>query len=508
MEGQEIVLQNPNNKIVTFTVRDFAAMAFRRSRTLMFCFFGILLGSLLAGLLWPSYRAETEILVRRQRVDPVVSSQQTSPLVVSSEVSEEELNSEVELITNEDVLRKVVQQVGLNKPSTSFFSMLSSQDPEVRMAKAVRNLRSKLGVDSLPKTDVIRITYSSRNPAQAAQVLSVLDSVYLQKHAEVQRAPGQFDFFNRQVEVAKTSLEAAEDKLKAFPQQTGTANPTLSRDITLQKVNDMNMSLAETQAAIAESKKKIDAMEQLSTTTAPRVTTQMRQLDDAPVLQQMKSTLLALQLKQSDMASKYAPDYPPLQELNREVANTQAEVNGEKPLSDVTTDQNPAYSWMSSELVKDKSELRGYEAKATETEQLIRQTLASAQKLDVEGVDQQDLVRAAKAAEESYLLYLRKREEARITDALDAQRILNVAISEQPTVPTLPSQSLLMYGAVGIFLAITISAGAMFTLEYLDPSFHTPAEVEIFLNRPVLAAVPDQDGISYRLYGFSGKKLS
>src|SRR5579863_4992714 len=174
MEGQEIVLQNPN-KIVTFTVRDFAAMAFRRSRTLMFCFFGILLGSLLAGFLWPTYRAETEILVRRQRVDPVVTSQQTSPMVVSSEVSEEELNSEVELITNEDVLRKVVQQCGLDKPHASILSLFSSRDPEVRTAKAVKNLRSKLGVDSLPKTDVIRITYSSRNPAQAAQVLNALD---------------------------------------------------------------------------------------------------------------------------------------------------------------------------------------------------------------------------------------------------------------------------------------------------------------------------------------------
>jgi uncharacterized protein involved in exopolysaccharide biosynthesis len=507
MEGQEIVLQNPN-KIVTFTVRDFAAMAFRRSRTLMFCFFGILLGSLLAGLLWPTYRAETEILVRRQRVDPVVTSQQTSPMVVSSEVSEEELNSEVELITNEDVLRKVVQQCGLDKPHASILSVFSSHDPEVRIAKAVKNLRSKLGVDSLPKTDVIRITYSSRNPAQAAQVLNALDSAYLQKHAEVQRTPGQFDFFNRQVEIAQADLAAAEARLKAFPQQTGTANPTLARDITLQKVNDMNLSLAQTQASIAESKKKIDAMEQLSTTTAPRLTTQMRQLDDAPVLQQMKSTLLALQLKRSDMASKYQADYPPLQELNREIANTQATVDGEKPLSDVTTDQNPAYAWMSSELVKDKSELRGYEAKAAETEELVRQTIASAQKLDVEGVDQQDLIRTAKAAEENYLLYLRKREEARITDALDVQRILNVAIAEQPTVPSLPSQSLLMYGVVGIFLAITVSAGAMFTLEYLDPSFHTPEEVEIFLNRPVLAAVPDQDGISYRLYGFSGKKLS
>ena len=39
-----------------------------------------------------------------------------------------------------------------------------------------------------------------------------------------------------------------------------------------------------------------------------------------------------------------------------------------------------------------------------------------------------------------------------------------------------------------------MSAGVVFTLEYFDPSFRTPAEVEAFFNRPVLAAVPDQQG--------------
>jgi capsular polysaccharide biosynthesis protein len=47
---------------------------------------------------------------------------------------------------------------------------------------------------------------------------------------------------------------------------------------------------------------------------------------------------------------------------------------------------------------------------------------------------------------------------------------------------------------VGFFLAATVSAGVVFTLEYFDPSFRTPTEVEAFLNRPVLAAVPDQQG--------------
>jgi len=159
-------------------------------------------------------------------------------------------------------------------------------------------------------------------------------------------------------------------------------------------------------------------------------------------------------------------------------------------------------AWINSELVKTKAELRGYEAKAAETEVLVHEELASAEKLDKQGVEQADLVRAAKSAEDNYLLYLRKREEARITDALDAQRILNVAVAERPSVPSLPRESLLMYGLIGVFLAATVSAGAVFTLEYFDPSFHTPAEVEAFLNRPVLAAVPDEGGgVSYRLYG-------
>jgi uncharacterized protein involved in exopolysaccharide biosynthesis len=266
--------------------------------------------------------------------------------------------------------------------------------------------------------------------------------------------------------------------------------------MTLQKVNEFNLSLGQTRAAIAETQKKIDSMEQLKKTTPARLTTQMRQQDDAPVLQQMKSTLLALELKRSDLASKYQPDYPPLQELDREIAATKATINGEKPLSDVTTDQNPAYAWMNSELVKEKSELRGYQAKATETETLVRETLASARELDVQGIEQQDLIRTAKAAEENYLLYLRKREEARISDAFDQQSILNVAIAEKPTVPSLPAESPLMFGLIGTFLALTVSAGVVFAVEYFDPSFRSPSEVEAVLQLPVLAAVPDKNWTS------------
>jgi uncharacterized protein involved in exopolysaccharide biosynthesis len=506
MEGQELVLQG-TGRMTSFTARDFAAMAFRRSRTLMFCFFGILLGTLLAAIFFPSYSATTEVLLRRQRVDPAASPEQANGMIVSGAITEEELNSEVELFHSQDILRQVVLRCGLDTPRTFLGSLLASSDPEKRIENAMRKLDSGLTVEPLPKSNVIRITYSSGSPKMAAQVLTVLDDVYQQKHEEVQRTPGQFQFFDKEAEKANADLAAAEERLKAFPQESGTANPTLARDITLQKVNDMNLSLSETQAAIAESKKKIDALQQLANTTPPRLTTQMRKQDDGPVLSQMKATLLALEIKRSDLASKYQPDYPPLQELDREIADTRATISGEKPLSDITTDQNPAFGYIDSELVKSKADLRGYEAKAAETERLARGALASAQKLEVQGVEQQDLLRSAKTAEARYLLYSRKREDARITDAFDVQRILNVAIAQKPSVPSLPSMSLLMYGLIGIFLAVTVSSGTVFALEYFDPSFRTPADVEEFSNRPVLAAVPDENA-SLRLTSSRGSSAS
>lgn len=76
-----------------------------------------------------------------------------------------------------------------------------------------------------------------------------------------------------------------------------------------------------------------------------------------------------------------------------------------------------------------------------------------------------------------------------MTNALDQTRILNVAIAEQPTVPTLPSNSPWSALVVGGMLAVIVSLGMAFVLDYMDTSFRTPAEVLTELNVPVLGAI-------------------
>jgi len=45
---------------------------------------------------------------------------------------------------------------------------------------------------------------------------------------------------------------------------------------------------------------------------------------------------------------------------------------------------------------------------------------------------------------------------------------------------------------LGTLLAATVTLGAVFIQEYMDPSFRTPAQVSAELNIPVLASVPQR----------------
>jgi uncharacterized protein involved in exopolysaccharide biosynthesis len=113
-----------------------------------------------------------------------------------------------------------------------------------------------------------------------------------------------------------------------------------------------------------------------------------------------------------------------------------------------------------------------------------------ARQLGEDAVTQDDLLSTEKAAQENYLLYVKKQEEARMDDALDERGIVNVAIAEHPVVPALPLSSAWTVLAIGLAAAGAAGTGAAFAADHLDPAFRTPEDVRAYLNSPVLASLP------------------
>ena len=172
----------------------------------------------------------------------------------------------------------------------------------------------------------------------------------------------------------------------------------------------------------------------------------------------------------------------------------------------MTTDQNPTYAYVSTELAKAKADYSALEARAAAMQSIISLYKTQATQLEQKGIQEQDLQRIIKTDEENYLLYQHKREEARMSDMLDQTHILNVAVAEAPAVPVLPTGSRMVFVVLGLVLGAVMSVGLALALDYFDPSFRTPSEVLSELNIPVLAAVPHRVSGGYgSTYGGNGR---
>src|SRR5271167_3551509 len=199
----------------SFSLRDLVAVGFRHKRIAMLCFFGFLLGSVLAAVFQPAqYRATTKFLVDRERQDPVVSPEQNAPMVMRNEVSEEELNSEIELLQSEDVLRQVVVSCGLDQRKSLSEYVFGLMSPEKRIAKATARLQDALQIEAMKKSDLISVTYTSQDPQLASRVLRTLGDAYIQQHVAVHTPPGQVQFFDVETDRYRKELGNAEAQLK------------------------------------------------------------------------------------------------------------------------------------------------------------------------------------------------------------------------------------------------------------------------------------------------------
>ncbi|MGA7962359.1 MAG: hypothetical protein WCA33_11745, partial [Candidatus Acidiferrales bacterium] len=76
------------------------------------------------------------------------------------------------------------------------------------------------------------------------------------------------------------------------------------------------------------------------------------------------------------------------------------------------------------------------------------------------------------------------------SDALDKDRIADVAIAVPPIVPIIPAHGPFLVMFIGFVLALLLSVGSAYLAEYADPSFRTPEEVAETLSMPVLASLP------------------
>ncbi|MGA8672618.1 MAG: hypothetical protein WB679_22265, partial [Terracidiphilus sp.] len=276
-----------------------------------------------------------------------------------------------------------------------------------------------------------------------------------------------------------------------FSRQQGVAAPDIERSDLAEQVTTLIGQLQNVKQAVAADENRIRNDQTQMNVTPQRATTQQASTPADKLLDDLGVNLLAAQTKRTQLALKFDPQYPLVLEADQEVAQAKAAIADAEKTKYVsqTTDRDPTYELLREDLAKTKADLAGQRAGETALEHGIQSLQSQMVDLDQKALTQQDLLREAKANEDSYLLYLSKREQERTSDALDETRIGNVAIAVPPAIPALPVYSTRFVLVVAFGVALFLGAAAAYTVDYFDSSFHTPAQVIDILGIPLVVAV-------------------
>src|SRR5579872_2325479 len=443
------------------SIRDAADTVFRQRRGILIL--SVLLTIAVAAVIILSprtYEAEMTILVKNIRAEVMLTPDESPGAIHQTEINDAQMGTEVQLLSSRELFAKVVDQCGLAGPTPA--------DKE----RAIGKLQKKVHIAPLMKSSMIRVRYASTDPKLSARVLKTLGDAYLERHLQLHSSAGSFAFFQTQADVYERKLAEAQARLVEFQQKSGVVSGAEEKDLLLRRMVEIGASLRESQATWRDTQQRIGTLQSQLTGVAPRITTQQRRIPNQYSVERLNTMLAELQNKRTELLTKFKPSDRMIKSVDQQIAETQQKM-------------------LETELARTQQTADGLRARIDTLTHQSADYRGQLEKLEGVAPSEQEILREIKVAEEDYLLYSRKREEARISEAMDQQKIANIAISEPPHVPVLPLPRVNMSVIAGYIAGLIVILIAAFVFGSLRRTIYTPWDLESFAMAPVLGTVAD-----------------
>jgi uncharacterized protein involved in exopolysaccharide biosynthesis len=299
----------------------------------------------------------------------------------------------------------------------------------------------------------------------------------------------QVSFFEKQVRNHGEALKEAEAKLLEFTQKTGITSADLERELTIRQVKDLSLEKVQTKAEIADTRARTEQLSALVSGEPDRIPTASKAADNPQLLNQLKGTMLTLQLKRTELLNKYDPGYRLVKDVDREIATTQALLDAQAaaPVRETSSDNNPTRLALRTELAQSRALLSGLRSKESQLSTSSASLAQTAEELTQRDAEQDILLRKVKTEKDLYQLNTDKLEQAKMAQSLNKGGILNVAVTQAPQAPALPVHAPLGMLAAAIFTGGLLSVGAAFISDICDPTIRNGEELDEVLSAPLLA---------------------
>jgi len=496
LQLHEAALAKPSTR-PALTFKDVVAMIYRRRQLAMVLFGAIFLVIVVSTIAQPAiYLTRAKLLFKKERANTVISASEGATAEDRPQLSEEALNSEIEILKSTMLLREVLRSKMLYRQIIGA-EQAGALDSAAALELAVALLKTDMDCQIVPKSNILQVTYESKNPHLATEVINELCQRYVVRHLEVHESPGIHSFFQKQAEVLYDTLQAMTVRLENFEAEHNLIAPEQQRQLYLQKLAEYEMQLNTLRASGRAAAQQVDFLAKQITAEPKRLQTQNQEVSSS-VTDGLARELTALKAKYAEVVAgeknRAAPRGQLARSLKAKIAQIEEAIQQHQRTQqpEVATDINRSMMDLSTDLTRARFDLIGYQTKEKELKTTVAELRQDLKSLERASFIHEAMTQQLQLTRNNYLLYTKKREEARISEALDREKVANVSLIDPASMPLTPiSPNRKLNIVFGFFLALFVSVGTAFGLSFFDGVVHSSGDIERQLEVPVIVSVPD-----------------
>lgn len=406
----------------------------------------------------PTFQSEAKLFVRLGRENVGLDSTAAAGQTVSLNATREaDINSVMEHLESRSIIEKLLDRM----------PELSTPQAEFERELAIEKLSKRLRVTSPRQSYVIRVQFEGDSPQQAKKALEAMLDIFLEEHMLVTRNRGSFEFFEEQTNDLKEQLEQATAKLRDTKNSYNMVSFEGRRKALEEELARVERESAQTSESLVSTKAKLNSMREKLATLPPSLVRQMVSGQPSDGLAAMRDRLFQVEAREKELSARKTPKHP-------EVIAAKAQ---SQSLRKVIESETPKQSSSTLAIVaSEESSVKALDAKLTSLKSYNQRLLNDLMTLNEQEAIVSEAERKVKHLEAEYLTNIQRREQARIDEAMQSNKISNVSVMQQPTfdrIPASPKKKLILIG--GFIFSLMIACGIAFMIEYFREPTNLPA---------------------------------
>ena len=439
------------------------------------------------------YESKTSLLVKIGRENADTPTTVQRGFVASQGVRVSDTNSEVEMLSSRALVEAAVDRLGpdafksvLLAPQTwtgypkyivkkaaravkqmykEFLILADLQKRLTPREEAILHVSDGVKVEPVRDSDILVLKVRTPSPKLSVEISEVLLDAYMQRRADARRMPAGSEFFAARMAGAVDHLTKAKHARAAVRARWELNSATEQRTQYLTQLSRIQSEITSNEAEVGKLNSQRELMLSRSHTLPDLV--RKEQVDESnPSIQSIKERVTSLKMERAKLASRYQPDSEVMRKVDSEIADLGAALRAEPAtiLNTVTAEQNPSKRQFDVDIEDDAVQIAGLERR----NQVLRGSQAAlSTRLKDLNVGMDALAEADREyalAEQDYLNYAKLLETGRMSEALDLQRVTNVAVvaaPETPIGPVAPRKLFIMGIAMAVSLLLGLAVAAL-----------------------------------------------